>query len=98
MRTIYKYPIDKKVLFPYKKVFLPKSAQIVKVSKDYNNEDCIWAIVDPSEQETEERYFVIAATGEFWDENQVKYIGTYFDRGYVWHLLEVIEWEDEEKA
>lgn len=85
MRTIYKYPIRGR------KILLPKSAQIVKVDKDYNDEECIWAIVDPSEQETEERNFVIAATGELWDENQVKYVRTYFDNGYVWHLLEVVK-------
>ena len=84
MRTVYKYPI-------YKKVFLPKSAQIVKVGKDDNDRCCIWAIVDPTEQETEEKYFVIAATGDFWDEDRAKYIGTYFDNGYVWHVLEIRE-------
>lgn len=89
MRTIYKYPIRGR------KIVLPQTAQIIKVGKDYNEEDCIWAIIDPTEQETKERFFVIAATGEFWDENQVKYIGTYFDGGYVWHVLEVVGWEDE---
>ena len=88
MRTVYKYPIRGK------KILLPKSAQIIKIGKDYNNEDCIWAIVNPREQEKEEKYFIIAATGELWDENQIKYIGTYFDGGYVWHVLEVIEWEE----
>ena len=84
MRTIYKY------LFRGGKIILPQTAQIVKVGKDYNNEDCLLAIVNPTEQKTNERYFVIAATGELWDENQLKYIGTYFDGGYVWHVLEVV--------
>lgn len=87
MRTVYKYPIRRG------KIVLPQTAQIVKVGIDYNNEECIWAIVDPTEQETNERCFVIAATGELWDENQVKYIGTYFDGGCVWHVLEIIDWE-----
>ena len=85
MRTVYKYPIKRGT------IILPQTAQIVKVGKDYNNEDCIWAIVDPIEQEIKERHFIIAETGELWNENWNQYIGTYFDNGYVWHVLEVIE-------
>jgi len=84
MKVIYKYSIRTP------QVTIQKNAQIVKVGLDYNDEPCIWAIVDPNE-ENEKRNFIIVGTGESWsnDLGDFKYIGTYFDGGYVWHVLEV---------
>lgn len=80
VKAIYKYEIASDVE-------LPRGTKIVSVGKDYAGKYCFWAIV-PIENETEVRHFRIGPTG-FVANVPFDYIGTIFDNGFVWHVLEV---------
>ncbi len=79
-RSVYKYSLADGV------VVLPKNARILKVGMQ-DEIPCLWALVNP-EAERETRYFAISGTGDLipdaWE-----YVGTIFDRRYVWHVFEI---------
>jgi hypothetical protein len=88
-RTIWKFPLkidDRQI------IKMPIYAEILTVQKVQNGTPCIWVLVDP-EGETEERNFEIFGTGNpIYVDMGVdrKYIGTFQDSIFVWHLFERI--------
>ena len=83
MKTIYKYPFK---VNPTSEVELPKDAKILLVDLlDLN--PCIWALVD-TDNEKVTRKFYICATGQPIAINTSKYITTFIDGAYVWHMFE----------
>ena len=90
METIYKYKLTKE---PYIKLMMPIEAEILCVQIDQkDNTPCIWAVVD-TEDEVEERFFEIIGTGNsiYRDMGiERKYIGTFQEVPFVWHLFERI--------
>jgi hypothetical protein len=97
--TISKYPIPREDTF---KLNLPKDAMILTVqnqgtSFDFLNfaKPFIWAVVD-TEAPTQERTFVVLATGQEISrspdspEINYSYIGTWQDPPNVWHLFEIL--------
>lgn len=81
MKKIYKYPLTSQDCT----LKLPKEAEILTV-KLQNETPTLWALVDPT-SELEERHICIVGTG--WDvEDSMKYITTYIDGYFVWHIFE----------
>jgi hypothetical protein len=78
-RSIDKYPLACGM------VAMPKYARILKVGMQ-NGVPCLWASVDP-DAEREQREFSILGTGGI-VHDRWEYIGTIFDRPYVWHVYE----------
>lgn len=83
MKTIYKYTLDSQDCT----LNLPKGAEILTI-KLQNNVPTLWALVNPMTV-TEERHICIVGTG--WQvEDNMKYITTYMDGYFVWHVFELI--------
>lgn len=84
MRKIFKYPLNDKNTTV---ITLPKDYQIVKLSVTGMMFPCIWAMVNPTQQETVDREFKIFGTGDeippHW-----QYLDTFFHQHYVWHVFE----------
>lgn len=80
MKVIWKYDIVDGW------VELPFYAQILKVG-NLNGSPKMWVLVNP-ETKTERRCFRIVATGERFVDTDLKYIDTFFDGPFVWHLFE----------
>ncbi len=84
MKTIYKYTLDSQDCT----LNLPKGAEILTI-KLQNNVPTLWALVNPMTV-TEERHICIVGTG--WQvEDTMKYITTYMDGYFVWHVFELIK-------
>jgi len=84
MKTIYKYTLNSKDCT----LQLPKGAEILTVQLQ-NENPTLWALVNPITV-TEERYICIVGTG--WQvEDNMKYITTYMDGYFVWHVFELIK-------
>ena len=78
-RSIYKYSLTDGV------VSMPKNARILKVGMQ-DDIPCLWASVDPY-AEREHREFTTLGTGSLIPDRW-EYVGTIFDRQYVWHVFE----------
>ena len=90
MRKIFKYELTSQDCT----LKLPKGAKILTV-KLQNTKPTLWALVDP-EAELEARHICIVGTGwdvvHSWDvEDNMKYIETYMEEYYVWHVFELIK-------
>ena len=85
MKTIYKYILDSQDCT----LQLPKGSELLTVQ--LQNENLIlWVLVNPNTNESEERHICIVGTG--WDvEDNMKYITTYMDGYFVWHVFELIK-------
>ena len=84
MKTIYKYTLDSQDCT----LQLPKGAEILTVELQ-NQIPTLWALVNPMTV-TEERHICIVGTG--WQvEDNMKYITTYIDGYFVWHVFELIK-------
>ena len=84
MKTIYKYTLHSQDCT----LHLPKSAEILTVQLQ-NEIPTLWALVNPMTV-TEERHICIVGTG--WQvEDNMKYITTYMDGYFVWHVFELIK-------
>jgi hypothetical protein len=81
-KVIYKYEVDTIVTMPDK-------AEILTVQLQ-NGRPWIWALVDISEQLVE-RNFNIVGTGWELEEFNSKYIATFQDGSYVWHVFEILD-------
>lgn len=86
MRTIYKYPLtsqDSQV-----DIQMPIGAEILHVDIQ-NGVPCLWVKVNPRGT-PERRRFRIVATGEPFQDDRLKYLKTFQDPPYVWHVFEVL--------
>jgi hypothetical protein len=80
--TIWKYNLTNQ----HTLIQMPEGAEIICIQVQ-DSTPCIWAIVDPNKP-LMPRHFERIGTG--WDlwKNTHKYIGTYQEPGYVWHVFE----------
>lgn len=89
-KTIWKFVVSHSYRF---NVALPKGAEILSVQTQHDTA-CMWVLVDPEENEREERQFEVFATEKIPNEHNTfrKYIGTFqIDGGdYIYHLFEKI--------
>lgn len=84
-KVIYKYQL----FTTYTQTLeLPAGAKILKIHTQYE-QPCIWAEVDLDTQEKENRTFITVGTGHtITHPNVLKYISTYFNGPYVFHVYE----------
>jgi len=68
---------------------LPEYAQILKFGF-HNGLYCMWSLVNPLAPH-EIRKFRLCGTGHHIteNENELKYVNTFFDNRYVWHVFEI---------
>jgi len=80
-KTIWKFEIpDSRSL-----IDMPVGAQVIRVAKQ-GAADCIWAIVE-SDNALEKRLFALIGTGQVIPPDG-RYLGTWDDGPFVWHLFE----------
>ena len=85
MKTIYKYTLDSQDCT----LQLPKGSEILTIQLQ-NQIPTLWALVNPNTSESEERHICIIGTG--WQvKDTMKYITTYMDGYFVWHVFELIK-------
>lgn len=94
-RAVWKYPLDKRAFVHSKMaVAMAAGAEILRVDMQHG-QITLWASVPLGEDGThlgqEARMFQLVATGERFDDTDLKYLGTAVDRGFVWHLYEILE-------
>jgi hypothetical protein len=84
VKQIWKYKVENVIE-------MPLDAEILDVQLQNGQmfNACIWAKVNP-ENELEKRKFVVIGTGHSFDDTNHKYIGTYQDGPFVWHLFEIV--------
>ena len=84
MKTIYKYELRNQDA----SMKLPKGAEILSVAiKD--GRPMMWALVDP-DNVLEDRFISTVGTG--WQvEDNMKYICTYMEGYFAWHVFEMIQ-------
>lgn len=81
-KQIWKYKLDGVI----SKIEMPLDAKVLTIQTQ-NEVPHIWVLVNP-ENEVETRSFRIVGTGHPFDDTDKKYIGTFQDGPFVWHLFE----------
>lgn len=90
------YKFDVMPLYEAEGIKLPKSAKIVSVLHQHNEEtlDCgvkIYILLDPDNTDLETRYFYFVGTGSTLPSGKKIPIGTVQDpSGFVWHVFEAL--------
>ena len=85
MKTIYKYQLT----LSDSPITMPKGAEILTV-KLQNDTPTLWALIDTYVGLEESRLIVIRGTGQAIEDN-AKYITTYMDGPFVWHVFELTD-------
>jgi hypothetical protein len=84
MKTIYKYELRSKD----GSIKLPKGAEILTVQIQ-DGRPMLWALISPGNV-LEDRFISTVGTG--WEvEDNMKYICTYMEEYFVWHVFEMIQ-------
>lgn len=88
MRTIHKFPFKVEDTVTLE---LPRGAVIIRVadSGQIAHHGLLWAIVD-TDQPMERRAIYVRGTGHPLPAERTRYIGTFDDGPFVWHVLEPI--------
>lgn len=85
MNTIWKFPLES----AWQELSMPPQANILCVQMQ-GEVPCLWAVVDPYTTERVHRRFNSRPTGEVFEGDPGKYIGTVQMRsGLVFHVFEV---------
>lgn len=82
IKQIWKYRFNSEIK-------MPLDARVLTIQKQ-DGEPTIWALVNPN-NELEVRNFTIVGTGNSFDDTNHKYIGTFQDSPFVWHLFEIVK-------
>lgn len=82
MKQIWKFKVSNGI------IQMPADATILTV-QNQDGDPHIWALVDPA-KEMDARMFTIVGTGQPFDDTNTKYIGTFQDGPFVWHLFEIV--------
>jgi hypothetical protein len=89
---IWKYEL---IVEDYNTILLPKGAKPLSVQVQGNGTDHvrIWCLIDPTEEENEERIFRITGTGHPIKDENLIYIDTFqlYNGEFVGHVFEVIK-------
>lgn len=81
--VVWKFPI------PYGRdiveVLMPRGAEVLYVA-DQTGTPCMWARVDPDNEEVS-RLFRFSGTGHYLDDEVGAHIGSWQQGSFVWHLF-----------
>lgn len=85
LKVIYKYQL---AVVSEQQIVMPLGAKILSVQAQRDTM-CIWAMINPREEETQERTFFVEGTGQEFDllPNMV-FIGICQVSQFVWHIWE----------
>lgn len=88
MKAIWKYPLP---IIDNVEISLPKDSKILCV-KTQKNDLCLWALVNPDENETESVKLRIAGTGHPIEEENLEYIDTVlmYEDNFVIHIFKIV--------
>jgi len=81
--TIYKYALNSM----FTRIMLPNNAEILCV-KMQDDVPQMWVLLDTKDIKKRMRSFVIVGTGEKRVIDNMKYIDTYEEGFYIWHVFE----------
>ena len=82
-KTIHKYPIERGGV-----IRLPFGATVIHFGADPHGKSHVWAIVDPSELELEERLIETFGTGhKLPEDTALQHLETKIDGPFVWHTF-----------
>lgn len=81
MQTIWKFPLE---IADEQTVSMPAGAEPLFAGMQ-GGTPCVWAAVDTEAAKEPVRFFVIG-TGNPMPDDAVLYIGSVFDRSFVWHI------------
>ena len=84
MKTIYKYAIG---ITDEQAVTMPRGAKILSAGLDPQGNPCVWAEVDTDEKDISVT-IEIFGTGNPIQPHPRKFIGTFVDDVFVWHVYE----------
>lgn len=89
IKAVWKYEIDPRAEFTTLK--MPVGATPLAVDLQHNLVQ-MWCLCNPAEKVLEERSFILVGTGEGFDAENAKYIGTFQVQGgvFIWHLFEIV--------
>ena len=84
-QKIYKYPVSIGTFIHA----MPKGAEVLCVQMQEHNPQ-MWVLVNPK-AEAERREFIVVGTGHSYTTlSGSRYIGTFQDSSFVWHLFEIV--------
>lgn len=85
MRVVWKYTLE---VTAHNEVRIPKGGKVIHVGTQFEK-PTIWVLVDPHAP-TELRRFCIATTGQYFDDKECAYLGTFMLGGgvFVGHVVE----------
>lgn len=87
MKSIWKFPITKRMNeYGAYEVLMPSDHKILSVQVQ-GDVPCIWAEVDP-ESEVKAKTLFIVGTGKYVPDAVTRFIGTFQQSPFVWHLYE----------
>jgi hypothetical protein len=84
IKQIWKYKLDGVI----SSIEIPLDGKVLTVQIQ-NEVPHIWVLVNP-ENQVETRGFRVVGTGHPFDDTDSKYIGTFQDGPFVWHLFEMV--------
>ena len=86
MKTIYEYPFDIRDEFTLE---MPAGAEVL-TAQTQGDHAYLWASVNPATSAPVTQHtFRLFGTGQYFSEVGVKYISTFQQPPFVWHLFEV---------
>ena len=87
--SVYKYPLE---MVHEQTISMPKGSKILSVQRQ-NKIPCIWALVNPNEEENEEKKILLIETGNIFNSptDKLNFIGTlqFIDGSYILHVFEI---------
>lgn len=83
MNVIYKYKIEEQI-------DMPEGAEILHVNLDPLGVSCIWALVDSDKPKVSRRFKIHGTGREYGSFKGQRYIGTWIQSPFVWHLVELL--------
>lgn len=88
MKAVWKYPLP---IIDNVEISIPKGSKILCV-KTQKNDLCLWALVNPDENETESVKLRIAGTGHPIEEENLEYIDTVlmYEDNFVIHIFKIV--------
>lgn len=84
IKQIWKYKLDS----VHNEIQIPLDGKVLAVQTQ-NEIPHIWVLVN-SDNEVQTRTFTVVGTGHSFDDTNKKYIGTFQDGPFVWHLFEIV--------
>jgi len=84
IKQIWKYKLDA----VHNEIQIPSDGKVLAVQTQ-NEIPHIWVLVN-SDNEMQTRTFTVVGTGHSFDDTNKKYVGTFQDGPFVWHLFEIV--------